>query len=500
MRRTVGVRIIFLSLLLATIVMSAGSASAETDGADTESASGLRLVAHDPLQARQTYQMVEVQQGNRWLLYLGHLKGRELNPQTGVSEANGTSVIDVTDPRKPIYLRHIPPTPAPWFHGNPEDTTGGQHQQICSGDQLPRGLHGHFYMLRNQGAIGHEVLDVTDPMHPTLVADVVHTAPARDGQYRTHKNLWDCATGEAYLVSSIAGWPGEALQIFDLSDPAAPRLIRDFGLPGMQPGGNWADPGYSLHEANLLGNRVYLAFGVNHDGVIEILDRDKLLHGDPSIPYPLAPTEASLRYPIIARMDMPKFWGGHTAKPIMDVPIPDYARDKEGSRRNFLFVTSEGIDFRCGVARHAAFFVDITDEKHPWSVSSFQVPATPAKPGDADFCDRGVFGPHSPHASHNPRYEGRLLFLSYFTAGVRVIDMRDPFAPKEIGHFMWRATRNSRVIWPPNPPPDAKPWPVANTVEIDERGDYIFAADRPHNGLYILELTGKVRELANMGR
>ena len=474
----------------------AAAGTALPDGADTEFASGLRLVAHDPLQARQTYQMVQVHQGNRWLLYLGHLKGRELNPQTAVVEANGTSVIDVTDPRKPVYLRHIPPTPAPWFKGNPDDATGGQHQQICAGDALPHGQRGHFYMLRNQGAIGHEVLDVSDPLHPTLVADVVHTAPARDGVLRTHKNLWDCASGEAYLVSSVAGWPGEVLQIFDLADPARPRHIRDFGLPGMQPGGSWADPGYSLHEANLLGNRVYLAYGVNHDGVIEILDRDKLIHGDPAIEYPLAPTEVALRYPVIARMDMPTYWGGHTAKPIMEVPIADYARDRSGSRRNFLFVTSEGINFRCGVTRHAAFFVDITDEKHPWPVSSFQVPALPVQPGDADFCDRGVFGPHSPQASHNPRYEGRLLFLAYFTGGVRVIDMRDPFAPKEVGRFLWKATRNSRVIYPPDPPPDAVPWPVANTVEIDERGDYIFAADRPHNGLFILELTGQVRALA----
>ena len=103
------------------------------DGADTESAVGLRLVAHDPLQARQTYQMVEVHQGARWLLYLGHMRGREINPlTTGKIEANGTSVIDVTDPTNPSYLTHIPPTPAPWFGGNPDDATGAQHLQAMN--------------------------------------------------------------------------------------------------------------------------------------------------------------------------------------------------------------------------------------------------------------------------------------------------------------------------------------------------------------------------------
>jgi hypothetical protein len=500
MRRTVMLTLGGLPALLAAIAAGAARAGALPDGADTESAAGLRLVAHDALQARQTYQMVEVHQGNRWLLYLGHMRGSEVDPTTGALEANGTSVVDVTDPTRPRYLRHIPASPAPWFHGDADDATGGQHLQICAGDELPHGRPGRFYLLRNHGVIAQEILDVTDPMRPTLVAEVLRTQPPRDGRLRTHKNLWDCASGEAYLVDSVAGWTGQSLQIFDLSDPATPRHIRDFGLPGTQPGGHAADPGFSLHEANLLGDRVYLAYGTNHDGVIEILDRGKLIHGDPGLADPLAPTDASLSYPMISRLDMPYYWGGHTAKPIMHVPIPDYARDQQGARRNFLFVTSEGIDFRCTTVRHVAFFVDITDERHPWPVSSFQVPATPLRHGGPDFCERGVFGPHSPQASHNPRYEGRLLFLAYFTGGVRVIDMRNPFAPFEIGHFIARATRNSRVIYPANPPPDVKPWPVANTVEVDERGNYLFVADRPHNGLFILELTGKVRALAAASR
>jgi hypothetical protein len=467
------------------------------DGATTESADGLRLVAHDGLDARQTYQLVVHKQGDRWLLYAGHIRGTERDTQTGQTTANGTSVLDVTNPAHPQYLIHIPPTPAPWFKGDPADATGAQHQQVCDGAELPNGRRGSVYMLRNNGAIAHEILDVTDPLHARFVTDVVRTAPARDGRLRTHKNFWDCRTGEAYLVSSVAGWTGQVLQIFDLSNPEKPRHIRDFGLPGTQPGGDpTLDPGFALHEANVLADRVYLAYGTDHDGVIQILDRTKLIQGQPDVADPFAPTNDALTYPQIARLDMPHYWGGHTAKPIMNVTIPDYIRDKKGARRNFLFTTSEGIDFRCSVTRHVAFFVDITDERHPWPVSNFQVPALPTKPGDPDFCERGVFGPHSPHASHNPLYEGKLIFLSYFTGGVRVIDMRDPFKPMEVGHFMARATPASRVIYPPNAGPDVKPWPVANTVEIDERGGYVYMADRPNNGLFVLEITGKVKEIA----
>jgi hypothetical protein len=66
--------------LIAALVLAGGPVAA--DGAGTDSADGLRLAAHDPLQSGQTYQMVQHQQGDRWLLYLGHLRGSELNPLT----------------------------------------------------------------------------------------------------------------------------------------------------------------------------------------------------------------------------------------------------------------------------------------------------------------------------------------------------------------------------------------------------------------------------------
>lgn len=486
-------------LLVAASSCLHASAQIAADGASTESAEGLQLVAHDPLEARQSYQMVQHRQGARWLLYVGHMTGSEKDPRTGTVTPNGTSILDITDPVHPRYLTHVPASPAPWFKGNPALASGGQHLQICDGGQLPQGRKDRVYMLRNHGAIGQEMMDVTDPMRPQALGDVIRTAPPLDGRLRTHKNFWDCATGIAYTVGSIKGWPGQQLQIFDLSNPKRPRHIRNFGLPGTEPGGaiNAADPGFSMHEANVAGGRVYLAYGTDHRGTIQILDREKLLHGDPALSDPLAPTDASLIYPQIARIDMPDYWGGHSAKPILNVPIADYARNKRGAVRDFLFVTSEGIDFRCATPRHLSFFVDITDERHPWPVSNFQVPALPAHPGDPDFCNRGVFGPHAPHASHNPLYEGKMIFLSYFTGGVRVIDMRDPFKPVEIGHFIPRATPNSRVIYPPNAPDDVKAWPVINTVEVDERGQYVFAVDRPHNGLFILKLTGKLQAIVD---
>lgn len=494
--------------LLSLVTGGGGSVLTAKGASETAAASGLHLVARDATQTRSNYQIVPHRQGGRWYLYVGHIRGAARNPLTGRVEGNGTSVLDITDPARPRYLTHIPPFPAPWSDGTAEEKTGAQHVQLCDGAALPAGRAGRTYMLRNKGAIGQEVVDVTDPLAPGLVGDVVHTARPRDGVYRTHKNVWDCASGIAYTVGSVTGWTGQVLQIFDLSDPAKPRHVRDFGLPGTQPGGTTPlGDGFSIHEASLSAGRVYLAYGADRGGVIEILDAKKLLAGDPAERDPLAPTDRSLAYPVIGRIDLPAFWGAHTAMPFLDLPIPEYRGDAKGAKRDMLFVTSEGINAGCSKVRHAAFFLDMTDPRHPWPISTFQVPSAAAPKGSPAFCARpGTnFGPHSPQAIRVPAYDGKLLFLSYFNAGLRVVDMRDPFAPREAGYWVAAPTPTTRFVRPPNslpqyqvppPPPGAVPYPISNTVEVDPRGRYIYVADRSGNGVYVLELTGAVKAIA----
>ena len=42
--------------------------------------------------------------------------------------------------------------------------------KLCDGNVLPHGLRGHYYLLRENGAVSHEVWDVTNPADPTLVS------------------------------------------------------------------------------------------------------------------------------------------------------------------------------------------------------------------------------------------------------------------------------------------------------------------------------------------
>ena len=73
----------------------------------------MRLVGYNDLQERSAYQPTIHKQGNRYIAYIGHHGGTEavpkpMNPMTGQDEFNGTSIVDVTDPKNPKYLKHIP--------------------------------------------------------------------------------------------------------------------------------------------------------------------------------------------------------------------------------------------------------------------------------------------------------------------------------------------------------------------------------------------------------
>src|SRR4029079_11552191 len=71
------------------------------------------LVGYNDLQGRSAYQPTIVHQGSRYITYVGHHGGSKENPEplnvlTGKHELNGTSVLDVGDPKNPKYIAHIP--------------------------------------------------------------------------------------------------------------------------------------------------------------------------------------------------------------------------------------------------------------------------------------------------------------------------------------------------------------------------------------------------------
>jgi len=443
-----------------------------------EEKSNMELVGYNDLQARSAYQPIVQKQGERWIAYIGHHGGRARNALTGVDEDNGTSILDVTDPRQPRLLAHIPGEPGQG------ETGGAQMVRACSGETLPHGDKSKTYLLRTYGNAGHEVWDVTDPSKPALLTTIVK------GLKGTHKSFWECDSGIAYLVSGLQGWRTRRMtQVFDLSDPAHPKHIRDFGLSGQQPG-TQGDVPTELHgmiSTGPKGNRIYFGYGTNKSGILQIVDREKLLKGTPE------PTEANLNYPQVGRLDLPPTNGAHTTFPLLGMDVAEFAKDKGGARRDFAVIVDESLANECQEPRQMVWIADISSEAKPFNVSSWTVPEA-----SGNFCSRGGrFGAHSSNENMSPIYYKRVVFIAFFNAGVRALDVRDPYHPREIGYYIPAVSdKTDKRCVGSGAAERCKVAIQTNNVDVDDRG-YVYIVDRANTGMHILQLTGDARRVAN---
>jgi len=474
-------RLSVILLGFALAALAAAPASSQTPRGHGAEARDMELVGHDDLQGRSAYQPTIHKQGVRFIAYVGHHGGKARNPLTGAEEENGTSIVDVTDPARPRYLAHIPGAPGGSEQG------GAQMARVCD-------RQGKTFLLRTFGnavpGSGHEVWDVSDPTKPRKASTVV------TGLTSTHKNFWECDTGTAYLVSGDlakndplqvgpSGWrTARMTKIYDLSDPAKPVFVRDFGLAGQEPGSSGTPVPPGAHGPIVLGSRVYFAYGTSNDGVLQIVDRQKLVSG------PKEPTPTNLNAPEISRLYMSPNWGGHTAFPVLGMTIGDWTTNTKGNVRDFVVLVSEAIANECRESRHATFLVDITTETRPFSVATFQVPESLGT-----FCKRGGrFGPHSSTESFAPIFYKKLVFVAYFNAGVRAVDIRNPYAPREAAFYIPATTERTAERCVTEPTRGCKVAIQTNNVEADERG-YVYLADRANTGLHIVRLTGEAAKI-----
>jgi hypothetical protein len=399
-------------------------------------AQNVRLVGYSDLKGRETLQVSL--KGN--YAYVGHHRGDELNPLTNKVEPNGTTIVDVSNPREPKIVKHIP---------------GYKGSESRAVQVVEKYFNGKDYILRNQESsefIGFEVWEVTDKANPKRISTIGSLLAA-------HKSWWDAKTGYAYLSGIWPGWRGQHLIIYDLRDPARPKFVANWGLPGQRPR-DLSQEGLSLHHPVILGNRAYLSYLQGGDMVIlDITDKSS-----PKM---------------IAHLDFsPPFSGIHTTVPFSGMKVPNFTKGF-GDIRNFLVVSEEAYDggYTCQGLRKQLYIVDSTAETNPIPIATFKVP-------DGDFCERGGwFGPHQfAETKDGEIIGGSLIYVAYFSAGLRVVDIADPFHPKEVGYFIPETTAKTK--------PRLKKVIQTNDVDLDYRG-LIYITDRAGTGLHILEYTGE---------
>ena len=525
---------VLMGMAAAIAGMMAGQVLARDDHGIHQSGEqkNMRRVGHVDLQGRVAYQPnVIVYPDGRTIAFVGTHNGSRPNPLKPGSpvEPNGTMIIDVTNPSRPVEKSHIPVPVA-----------GGQAQmaRMCLGSDLPGGSNGHVYLLRNiQGssASGYEIWDVTDVSNPAKVASLT-------GIRSTHKDWWECKSGIAYMpgskdVAAPNRWrTSQSMLVYDWSNPPLagapvpanyPKYIRTYGLVGAHPDGTGTAPN-SLHgpistfehpRAGLplaratgpddaVGNRIYLAWGVGDDGVLQIVDRKKLLppaYGGSWVGDADRPTKEDLESAQTGFFLMSPDQGGHTSMPVFGMTPASYAKYAEFKTRDIVLLSSEATSNRCQEAPHWSFLVDVTVEnsrnsppgtrveQNPWHgpmvLSTISVdPRLGEKYPRGNYCDRGArYGVHSSEENFRNPYYGRVTFLAYFTGGVRAWDIREPQAPVEVAFYVPESNANT-----------AADGYMTNNLEVDNRG-YIYATDRNGAGLDILELTGKAKNIG-LGR
>ncbi len=524
--------------LAVAAALTLGVGSALADISQSGEQKNMRRVGHTDLQGRAAYHpdFITYPDG-RVIAFVGTHSSATPTPRpAGIDsnwtqpnplkagspfEANGTMIIDITNPKHPVEKFHIPgPIPA-----------GGaqtQSNRMCLGSDLPRGTPGQVYLLRNVqtgnlAVSGYEVWDVTNVTAPTLVGSM-------RGLRNTHKPWWECKTGIAYLPGSKGApapqWrQGQSMIIADWSTPSAPIYLRTHGLPGGQPGTTGPVP-TSLHGAisthehpnaagklarsatadDVIGNRIYLAWGVGDYGVLQVLDRKKTLPfpygtwtGDADIP-----TNAQLESAQTSILVTSPDQGGHTSFPVFGLAPKSYQGFTEFKTRDIVVFASESTADLCDEAPHWSFIVDVTVEnsrtasvgpparnalQNPWQgpmvLSTMWVdPRAGEKYPRGNYCTRGArYGVHSSEENFRNPFYGRLTFMAYFTGGVRAWDIREPQGPREVGFYV--------------PVSNALTEPagyMTNNLEVDNRG-YVLAVDRNGAGFDIIKLTGKAKKI-----
>ena len=282
---------------------------------------------------------------------------------------------------------------------------------------------------------GFKLYDISDRTRPREIAY------QRTFGFGAHR--FDADDRYAYISTEMEGYLGNILVIYDIGDPEHPEEVARWHMPGQHVAGgekpDWSGYKNRLHHALRVGDELWAS--VWHAGfrVIDISDirspRTVAAH-DYHPPFP-EPTHTVL--PLERRID-----GRRIA-----IAIDEEHEHMPGRLHGFLWV------------------FDVTDLDRIQALSAFDVSERDSPWSRAP----GRFGAHQ----FRERLDGTLVHAAWFSGGLRIVDIADPFHPREVGHFI------------PEPVGD-QPSPQSNDVDVDENG-LIHLIDR-NRGFDILEFTG----------
>ncbi len=387
-----------------------------------EEARNFRLLGHDPSAAFGCGSLVEIVNGHA---YVGSVGGSDPD------KTEGFTVHDVRDPRKPRKVFEFKAPPGLHMH---KLRHAGENILYVNSETLPteagRAARAGFY-----------IFDISNPAVPREIGffDMPGSGPHRFGV--------DLKRKVALMPSDAEGWNKRVVWTLDIEDPTKPEVVGIWGLPwqkaeGKGEGGDPqpAETTCTLHGPPIIrGNRMYAAFWGGGVAVIDCTDLSAMN--------------------LIGHINWsPPFVGStHTACPIGDRP--------------YLVVTDEARAKQNYWDSQFMWILDIRDEKNPIPVSTWF-------PDREKYINRGGrFGAHN--ILETISTEGpwaNTVFITYFNAGLRAVDVSDVLRPTEIGCYVPAVADGARMI-------------QSNDIGADAEGR-IYLIDRWGAGMHILEYTG----------
>jgi hypothetical protein len=291
---------------------------------------------------------------------------------------------------------------------------------------------------------GFRIYDVSTPASPKLIH---HHLTGGIGVHR-----FDMDERYAYISTEMEGFLGNILVTYDMRDPKKPQEVSRWWLPGQNIAAgekpSWSGKRHRLHHALRFGDEMWASCWHGGFRVVDISDLGK------------PKTAASYNYhppfpePTHTAMPVPGKIGGKRIALTIDEEDQAQSANEEEARRG---------------RPHAGICIfDISDYANVRPLSLFEVSEL-----DSPFARTAGarFGAHQFHE----RMTGTLVHAVWFGGGLRIIDVADPSAPREVGYFIPE-------------PAGGHAAPQSNDVILDKRG-LIYVVDRLI-GFDVLEFAG----------
>jgi hypothetical protein len=281
---------------------------------------------------------------------------------------------------------------------------------------------------------GFKIYDVADKERPREIA-YVHTHGV--GVHR-----FDMDSRYAYISTEMEGFVGNILVVYEILDPARPIEVSRWWMPGQHVAGgetpHWRGLSNRLHHALRFGDELWAAVWYAGIRVLDARDISKLktvgeFNYHPPFPEPT-----------------------HTVAP---VPV-------RWEGRQIAVAVDEEHDHVHGQLHGGLWFLDVEQRDAIRPVGMFHLSEL-----DSPFSRAAPrFGAHQ----FQERVADHRLYCTWFSGGLRMLDIKNPTAPQEIGYFI------------PEPVSGHKS-PLSNDVFVDRDG-LVYLLDRD-NGFDVLEPT-----------